>query len=55
MPRVYTYLGVDFTNTGARDVHIKNVLEFVMLGGAKLILGCSSKTCNEAVRGGYGA
>ena len=26
-------------------------LESVMLGGAKRILGCSSKTCNEAVRG----
>ena len=26
-------------------------LESVMLGGAKHILGCSSKTCNEAVRG----
>ena len=26
-------------------------LESVVLGGAKCILGCSSKTCNEAVRG----
>ena len=26
-------------------------LESVMLGGAKRILGCSSKACNEAVRG----
>ena len=26
-------------------------LESVMLGGAKRILGCSSKTCNEVVRG----
>ena len=26
----------------------------VMLGGAKRILGCSSKTCNEAVRGDMG-
>ena len=25
------------------------VLESVMLGAAKCILGCSSKTCNEAV------
>ena len=25
-----------------------------MLGGAKRILGCSSKTCNEAVRGDMG-
>ena len=25
--------------------------ESVMRGGAKRILGCSSKTCNEAVRG----
>ena len=30
------------------------VLESVMLGGAKRILGCSSKTCNEAVRGDMG-
>ena len=30
------------------------VLESVMLGGAKHILGCSSKTCNEAVRGDMG-
>ena len=30
-------------------------LESVMLRGAKHILGCSSKTCNETVRGGYGA
>ena len=29
-------------------------LESVMLGGAKCILGCSSKTCNEAVRGDMG-
>ena len=27
-------------------------LESVLLGGGKRILGCSSKTCNEAVRGG---
>ena len=29
LPRVskYTYLGVDFTSTGAWDVHIKNVLD----------------------------
>ena len=26
-------------------------LESVLLGGGKRILGCSSKTCNEAVRG----
>ena len=25
-------------------------LEAIVLGGAKKILGCSSKTCNEAVR-----
>ena len=41
-----------------RDKHesIKNAaaLESVMLGGAKRILGCSSKTCNEAVRGDMG-
>ena len=29
-------------------------LESVMLEGAKRILGCSSKTCNEAVRGDTG-
>ena len=29
-------------------------LESVLLGGAKCILGCSSKTCNEAVRGDMG-
>ena len=29
-------------------------LESVMLGGAKRILGCSSKTCNEAVGGDMG-
>ena len=34
-------------------------LESVMLGGAKRIVGCYSKTCNEVVRGditlqGYG-
>ena len=26
----------------------------MILGGAKRILGCSSKTCNEAVRGDMG-
>ncbi len=29
-------------------------LESVMLGGVKRILGCPSKTCNEAVRGDVG-
>ena len=29
-------------------------LESVMFGGAKHILGCSSETCNEAVRGDMG-
>ena len=29
-------------------------LESVVLGGAKCILGCSSKICNEAVRGDIG-
>ena len=29
-------------------------LESVMIGGAKRILGCSSRTCNEAVRGDMG-
>ena len=31
-----------------------NALESVVLGGAKKILGCSSKTCNGAVRGDMG-
>ena len=31
-----------------------NALESVALGGAKKMLGCSSKTCNEAVRGDMG-
>ena len=26
-------------------------LESILLGGGKRILGCSSKTCNETVRG----
>ena len=26
----------------------------LLLGGAKKILGCSSRTCNETVRGGMG-
>ena len=29
-------------------------LESVMIGSAKRILGCSSRTCNEAVRGDMG-
>ena len=29
-------------------------LESVMIAGAKRILGCSSRTCNEAVRGDMG-
>ena len=29
-------------------------LESIMIGGAKRILGCSSRTCNEAVRGDMG-
>ena len=29
-------------------------LESIPLGGAKKILGCSSRTCNEAVRGDIG-
>ena len=32
----------------------KAALESVMIGGAKRILGCSSRTCNEAVRGDMG-
>ena len=31
-----------------------NALESVVLGGGKKIRGCSSKTCNEAVRGDMG-
>ena len=29
-------------------------LEYIILDGTKRILGCSSKTCNEAVRGYMG-
>ena len=29
-------------------------IESALLGGRKQILGCSSKTCNEAIRGGLG-
>ena len=29
-------------------------MESIILGGAKKILGCSSRTCNEAVRGDMG-
>ena len=32
----------------------EDALESIILGGAKRILGCSSKTCNEAVRGDMG-
>lgn len=28
-----------------------NVVESVILGGARMILSCSSRTCKEAVRG----
>ena len=31
-----------------------DALESIILGVAKRILGCSSKTCNEAVRGDIG-
>ena len=31
-----------------------SALESILLGGAKKTLGCSSKTCNEAVRGDMG-
>ena len=31
-----------------------SALESILLGGAKMILGCSSKTCNEVVRGDMG-
>ena len=31
----------------------QNALESTLLEGAKKILGCSSKTCNEAVRKEY--
>ena len=31
----------------------KNQARAIILGGAKKILGCSSKTCNEAVTGDY--
>ena len=29
-------------------------IESALLGGGKQILGCSSKTCNEAIRGDLG-
>ena len=32
----------------------QRALESIILRGAKQILGCSSKTCNEAVRGDMG-
>ena len=31
-----------------------SAVETIILGGAKMTLGCSSKTCNEAVRGDMG-
>ena len=31
-----------------------SALESILLGGAKMILGCSSRTCNERVRGDMG-
>ena len=31
-----------------------SALKAIILGGAKTILGCSSKTCNKAVRGDMG-
>ena len=31
-----------------------NALESIILGSAKKILGCSSRTCHEAVRGDMG-
>ena len=33
------------------NVNKSAVMESIILDGAKRILGCSSKTCNEAVRG----
>ena len=35
-------------------VRYVDALESIILGGAKRILGCSSNTCNEAVRGDMG-
>ena len=35
-------------------IRVRHVLESIILDGAKRILGCSSKTCNEAVRGDMG-
>ena len=35
-------------------IRVRQLLESVILGGAKRILGCYSKTCNEAVRGDMG-
>ena len=39
---------------GSNKAHAAASLESVMIGGAKRILGCSSRTCNEAVRGDMG-
>ena len=41
-------------NLTAHSLLLLSALESVMLGGAKHILGCSSKTCNEAARGDVG-
>ena len=34
-----------------RCANVGECMESILLGGAKKILGCSSRTCNEAVRG----
>ena len=39
--------------TGSKVQHYNNS-EAIILGGAEKILGCSSKTCNKAVRGDMG-
>ena len=36
------------------SIEYGSALESILLGGAKRILGCSSRTCNEVVRGDMG-
>ena len=43
------------TEYGCEVVRVRlMLLQSVVLGGGMKILGCSSKTCNEAVRGDMG-
>ena len=47
--RILSFFRLDTLNKGQA-----NALESILLGGAKKILGCSSRTCNEAVKGDMG-